>query len=179
MIKKKPISPVKKPIPRRRQALDDELLAEVKEAFTIFDTEHSGSIDARELKAAMRALGFDVKKQEIKKIMQDLDKSVNEKINYNEFLSIMTPRMSEKDTRDEILKIFRLFDEDSTGKISFRNLKKVALELGEGLTDDELHEMVEEADRDGDGLINFDEFYRVMRKRGNNPLDDMDSDDDD
>ena len=179
MSKKKPISPIKKPIPRRRQALDDELLAEVKEAFTIFDTEHSGSIDARELKAAMRALGFDVKKQEIKKIMQDIDKSVNEKINYNEFLSIMTPRMSEKDTRDEILKIFRLFDEDSTGKISFRNLKKVALELGEGLSDDELHEMIEEADRDGDGLINFDEFYRVMKKRGNNPLDDMDSDDDD
>ena len=54
----------------------------------------------------------------------------------------------------------------------------MALELGEGLTDDELHEMVEEADRDGDGLINFDEFYRVMKKRGNNPLDDLDSDDD-
>jgi len=178
MNKKKPASPVKKVVPRRRQALDDELLAEVKEAFTIFDTEHTGGIDARELKAAMRALGFDVNKQEIKKIMQDLDKSLIEKVNYNEFLSIMTPRMAEKDTRDEILKIFRLFDEDSTGKISFRNLKKVALELGEGLSDDELHEMVEEADRDGDGLINFDEFYRVMKKRGNNPLDDMDSDED-
>lgn len=178
MNKKKPASPLKKNVPRRRQALDDELLAEVKEAFTIFDTEHTGGIDARELKAAMRALGFDVNKQEIKKIMQDLDKSLTEKVSYNEFLGVMTPRMAEKDTRDEILKIFRLFDEDSTGKISFRNLKKVALELGEGLTDDELHEMVEEADRDGDGLINFDEFYRVMRKRGNNPLDDMDSDED-
>ena len=71
-----------------------------------------------------------------------------------------------------------MFDDDQTGKISFRNLKKIALELGEGLSDDELHEMIEEADRDGDGLINFDEFYRVMRKRGNNPLDDLDSDDD-
>ena len=178
MSKKKSTSPYNKGIARRRQALDEELLAEIKEAFSIFDTEHSGSIDARELKAAMRALGFEVKKQEIKKIMQDLDKSVNEKINYNEFLSIMTPRMGEKDTREEILKIFRLFDDDQTGKIAFRNIKKVALELGEGLTDDELHEMIEEADRDGDGLINFDEFYRVMRKRGNNPLDDLDSDDD-
>ncbi|OMJ95961.1 hypothetical protein SteCoe_517 [Stentor coeruleus] len=178
MNKKRSTSPYNKSIARRRQALDEELLAEIKEAFNIFDTEHTGSIDARELKAAMRALGFDVKKQEIRKIMQDLDKSVNEKVNYNEFLSIMTPKMSEKDTREEIIKIFRLFDEDQTGKISFRNLKKIALELGEGLTDDELHEMVEEADRDGDGLINFDEFYRVMRKKGNNPLDDLDSDDD-
>jgi Ca2+-binding EF-hand superfamily protein len=178
MSKKRSTSPYGKNISKKRQALDDELLAEIKEAFSIFDTEHAGGIDARELKAAMRALGFEVKKQEIKKIFQDLDKAGNEKINYNEFLSIMTPRMSEKDTRDEILKIFRLFDEDQTGKISFRNLKKIALELGEGLSDDELREMIEEADRDADGLINFDEFYRVMRKRGNNPLDDLDSDDD-
>ncbi|OMJ92862.1 hypothetical protein SteCoe_4315 [Stentor coeruleus] len=178
MSKKKSSNPYNKSIARRRQALDEELLAEIKEAFSIFDTEHTGSLDARELKAAMRALGFEVKKQEIRKIMQDLEKNINDKVNYNEFLSIMTPKINEKDTREEIIKIFRLFDEDQTGKISFRNLKKIALELGEGLTDDELHEMVEEADRDGDGLIKFDDFYRVMRKKGNNPLDDLDSDND-
>jgi len=40
---------------------------------------------------------------------------------------------------DEIRRAFRLFDEENTGKISFRNLKKVARELGENLTDDELY----------------------------------------
>lgn len=40
--------------------------------------------------------------------------------------------------QDEIMKIFALFDEDGTGGISFRNLKRVATELGENLTDDEL-----------------------------------------
>ena len=49
--------------------------------------------------------------------------------------------------------------------------------LGENLTDEELQEMVDEADRDGDGVINEEEFYRVMRKR-ENPLDEIDSDDD-
>jgi len=63
-------------------------------------------------------------------------------------------------------------------RISFRNLKRVATELGENLTDEELQEMIDEADRDGDGVINDEEFFRVMRKRGNNPLDDIDSDDD-
>lgn len=71
---------------------------------------------------------------------------------------------SEKDSREEILKAFRLFDDDETGKISFRNLKRVAKELGENMTDEELAEMIEEADRDGDGEINEEEFLRIMKK---------------
>ena len=71
---------------------------------------------------------------------------------------------SEKDSKEEILKAFRLFDDDETGKISFRNLKRVAKELGENMTDEELAEMIEEADRDGDGEINEEEFLRIMKK---------------
>ena len=74
--------------------------------------------------------------------------------------------------------MFQLFDDDNSGTISVRNLKRVSNELGENLTDDELQEMIDEADRDGDGLINEEEFYRVMKKRGTNPLDDLDSDSD-
>jgi Ca2+-binding EF-hand superfamily protein len=59
-------------------------------------------------------------------------------IDFSEFLEMMTAKMSEKDSREEILKAFRLFDDDETGKISFRNLKRVAKELGENMTDEEL-----------------------------------------
>jgi centrin-1 len=62
------------------------------------------------------------------------------------------------------MKAFRLFDDDESGKISFKNLKRVARELGENMTDDELMEMIEEADRDGDGEISEDEFLRIMKK---------------
>ncbi|OQR92542.1 caltractin [Achlya hypogyna] len=160
------------------EALDDEQMEEIKEAFSLFDTDGSGSIDARELKAAMRALGFQVKKAEVRKMIADIDKDENGTIEFENFVEMMTSRMNSRDTREEVLKIFRLFDDDNTGKISFKNLKRVCSELGENLTDEEMQEMIEEADRDGDGLINEDEFFRVMKKRSGNPLDDLDSDDD-
>jgi len=164
--------------PKQRQGLDEEQIEELREAFNLFDTEHSGTIDARELKAALRALGFEVKKEDVRRMLADVGKDPSQPIDFNEFCEMMRGRMPDKNSRPEIDKVFALFDEDETGRISFRNLKRIAQELGESLTDEELQEMIEEADRDGDGMINPDEFYRVMRKRGGNPLDDWDSDDD-
>ena len=144
--------------------LTEEQKQEIREAFDLFDADGSGTIDAKELKVAMRALGFEPKKEEIKKMISDIDKDGSGTIDFNEFLQMMTAKMSEKDSKEEILKAFRLFDDDETGKISFKNLKRVAKELGENLTDEELQEMIDEADRDGDGEINEAEFLRIMKK---------------
>jgi centrin-1 len=161
-----------------KQGLDEEALEEIREAFNLFDTDGKGAIDVRELKAAFRALGFQIKKSEIRQLFIDLDKDLSSAlVTYDEFLEMVTPRMLNRDSREEIMKVFALFDDDNTGAVSFKNLKRIANELGENLTDEELQEMVDEADRDGDGVINEEEFYRVMRKR-ENPLDEIDSDDD-
>ena len=80
------------------------------------------------------------------------------------FLVLTALFQSERDPMEEIIKAFRLFDDDETGKISFRNLKRVAKELGENMTDEELQEMIDEADRDGDGEVSEEEFIRIMKK---------------
>jgi len=112
----------------------------------------------------MRALGFEPNKDEIKKMIADIDKDGNGTIDFEEFLTMMTAKMGERDSREEIMKAFRLFDDDETGKISFKNLKRVAKELGENMTDEGLQEMIDEADRDGDGEVNEEEFFRIMKK---------------
>merc|ERR1712086_744075 len=130
--------------------LTDEQVEEIREAFNLFDADQSGAIDVRELKAAMRALGFEVKKEELKKMISDIDNDGNGDIDFNEFLDMMTGKMGEKDTREDIEKVFKLFDDDSTGKISLRNLRRVAQELGENIDEEELQDMINQADRDGD-----------------------------
>merc|ERR1712224_488298 len=123
--------------PKKRTELTEEQKQEIKEAFDLFDTDGSGNIDQKELKVAMRALGFEPKREEIKKMIADVDKDNSGVIDFPEFLDMMTQKMAERDPREEMLKAFRLFDDDETGKISFKNLKRVAKELGENMTDDE------------------------------------------
>merc|ERR1712184_128767 len=131
--------------------LTEEQMEEIREAFGLFDADASGMIDVRELKAAMRALGFEVKNEELKKMVTDIDNDGNGTIEFVEFLSMMTGKMGEKDSREDIEKVFKLFDDDNTNKISFRNLARVAEELGENIDDEELQDMINQADRDGDG----------------------------
>jgi len=142
-------------------------VSEIKEAFDLFDTDGTGTIEEKELKVALRALGFEPKKEELKKLVSDLDKqnssSGHGMLDFNEFLDIMTTKMSEKDSKEQIQKAFQLF-KGPTSKISFEDLKTVARELGETMSDEELLEMIKEADKDQDGEVSEEEFLRIIRK---------------
>ena len=118
--------------------ITEEQKSDIKEAFSLFDTQSSGFIDCKDLKVAMRALGFEPRKEEIKKMIAEVDKESSGKLSLDSFMMLMGNKMSEKDTKEEILKAFKLFDDDDTGKITFTNLRRVAAELGENLTDEEL-----------------------------------------
>ena len=107
--------------PRLRAAgkgpeLTEEQKLEIREAFDLFDTDGSGTIDGKELKVAMRALGFEPKNEEVKRMIADTDRDHTGTIDYNEFQQMMTRKMSEKDSKEEVLKAFSLFDTDGNIK---------------------------------------------------------------
>eukprot|EP00921_Rhytidocystis_pertsovi_P009378 GHVQ01015086.1.p1 GENE.GHVQ01015086.1~~GHVQ01015086.1.p1 ORF type:complete len:201 (+),score=34.45 GHVQ01015086.1:231-833(+) len=149
---------------RGRNELSEDQKIEIKEAFDLFDTDKTGNIDYHELKVAMRALGFDVKKTQVQEIMKDYDKGNTGLIDFNDFSEIMTQKISQRDPTEEIMKAFKLFDDDQTGKISLKNLRRVARELGEQLSDDELQAMIDEFDKDLDGEIDEEEFLSIMKQ---------------
>lgn len=113
----------------------------------------------------MQSLGFEAKNATVYQIITDIDKDGSGSIDFDEFLDMLTARMGDKDSREDIMKVFNLFDEDGTGKISLKNLKKVAKELGEAMSEAELLEMIERADADQDGEISPEEFYAILTKK--------------
>merc|ERR1712025_503372 len=149
---------------KKQTELDESQKQEIKEAFDLFDTDGSGNIDIKELTIAMKALGCEPKPGEIEKMIADVDDDGSGEIGYPEFLKMMTNKILNKDPKDDLLKAFRLFDEDQTGSVSFKNIKKVAKETNQTLTDDELQQMLDDADKDGDGVLNEEEFLNIMKK---------------
>ena len=140
---------------------------EIKEAFDLFDTDKSGEIDTDELKQALSNLGIDAKNQTLQNMINDIDKNQSGTIDFDEFIDMMTAKMSDKDTREDLKKVFDLFlgDDEKADKIELKHLKRVAKELNENMSEDELNEMITRADTDRDGKVSFDEFYNIMTKK--------------
>jgi Ca2+-binding EF-hand superfamily protein len=102
---------------------EDEVL-EIKEAFDLFDTDKSGEIDVNELKQALMNLGIDTKNQTLQNMLADIDKNGNANIDFDEFIDMMTAKMSDKDTREDLEKVFELFiGDDNTDKIDIRHFR--------------------------------------------------------
>jgi len=148
-----------------RRTLTDDQKAEVNEAFDLFDADKDGKLDYHQLKVAFRALGFEVKKLEVHRILREYDPDTPElhrHIDARGFTDAVTARILERNPKEEVLKAFQLFDQDKTGKISFRNLKKVAKDLGEELGDDELEAMINEFDESQQQEIDQETFEKIM-----------------
>ena len=154
--------------PARRKAqradLTEEQKLELQEAFNMFDTDGSGKIQANELRVALRALGFEPTKDELRRMITDVDKKGDGKLDFPQFMEAIVKKISEPDTEDEIKKSFHLFDNDGDGAIDINDLKYVAELIGETMSQEELYEMIKEADQNRDGFVTEEDFKRVVRK---------------
>lgn len=147
-----------------RHDLTLEQQQEIKEAFDSIDLDGSGKLDVEELKVAMKALGLDNRKDETDRIIQDMDKNKDGQISYEEFLDLLTMQITDKNHDAEIRKIHSYISDENSQKISVASLKNLCEELGEEISDEEIKEMVEEADLDRDGEVDINDFFALMKK---------------
>ena len=98
-----------------RPGLSTEEVDEIKQAFDLFDTNGTGKIDPKELKAAMQSLGFDSKNPTIFQLIADLDTpeaAKNGGIDFDNFVEAINNKLGDKESKEGIRRIFDLFIDD-------------------------------------------------------------------
>ncbi|KAI0396178.1 calmodulin [Xylariaceae sp. FL0594] len=143
----------------------DEQMDEYRQAFSLFDKDDNGVITKDELGTVMRSLGQNPSQAELEDMINEVDGNNSGTIDFAEFLTMMARKMNSTDSEEEIREAFKVFDRDNNGFISAAELRHVMTSIGEKLTDEEVDEMIREADQDGDGRIDYNEFVQLMMQK--------------
>ncbi|KAJ1918655.1 hypothetical protein H4219_002458 [Mycoemilia scoparia] len=151
--------------------LSAEKKEEIQEAFEIFDQSGTGFIPTRALKLAFKALGWDeIDQKTLHQWTTQIDPDHKGKISFEIFNEFVAEKISSQDPDQEIIRAFKLFKKDKSSMpndaITINDLRRVANELGEQVSDDDLREMLEVADTKGDGVVRIEDFIRIMNKTG-------------
>ena len=147
------------------ETLSEEMISEFKEIFSLFDTSGDSTIAAKNLKEVLICLGQTLTQEELDELMyeHEIDATGDGRVGFVEFLNLMGRKMKETKEVDRMREIFNVFDKNKDGFISASEIQCVMTSLGETLTEDEINEMVKEADRDLDSHISFEDFSQLSR----------------
>ncbi|KAH3705811.1 calmodulin A [Pelomyxa schiedti] len=141
--------------------LSEEQLAELRESFSILDADKDGRISAEDLGVMLRSCGKILPKEKIESYLQDFTTGADCSVDFVEFITILG-RACGKNNKKMAKRIFKRFDKDNDGLISAADLTLIVNELREPFTEDDIREMIAEADKDGDGMVSKDEFVAIL-----------------
>ncbi|XP_023052832.1 troponin C, skeletal muscle isoform X1 [Piliocolobus tephrosceles] len=148
-----------------RSYLSEEMIAEFKAAFDMFDADGGGDISVKELGTVMRMLGQTPTKEELDAIIEEVDEDGSGTIDFEEFLVMMVRQMKEDakgKSEEELAECFRIFDKNADGYIDPEELAEIFRASGEHVTDEEIESLMKDGDKNNDGRIDFDEFLKMM-----------------
>jgi Ca2+-binding EF-hand superfamily protein len=154
--------PVGRKPERGEKAFTEQQLIEIENAFKVFDADGNGLLDRREMKVAMKGLGMGTNRDDITRIMEEVDADGSGTIDKHEFIEIVRPILGGRDPHAEVRKCFEFFDGNGSGVITAADLASVMQESGEeNVTAEEIEPMMQVADMDGDGAVSITDFVRL------------------
>uniref|UniRef100_A0A0N5C862 EF-hand domain-containing protein n=1 Tax=Strongyloides papillosus TaxID=174720 RepID=A0A0N5C862_STREA len=160
-------------IPKKKDTLNEVSLKQINEAFEMCDENGKGLIPIKKLKVVMRALGFEPRQAEVDQLADGLKEISGRKIENKEEFTVgeLSELLTEKfvkcdvdEVTSELKSAFKMFDKDQKGYINFEDLKRVVAELGENINDDELWDMIKEADGTKEGHVSENNFVAMMKR---------------
>ena len=143
-------------------------LGAVKKMFRLFQ-DHNGTIDPHEVITSMQTLRLNEKSPIIYDLFAEFDTPENSKnrLDYEEFVDILSQKLSDKHSQKSIERVYEAFlGESNNDTIDFDVIKKVAQDVGDDITDEQIRAMLERCAKNGKDMT-FEEFYEVMTKKVN------------
>ena len=165
----KPASKAPSQVPTKKVEVQNTVSSsnrdEIKDTFELFDVNGDGRINAREIRSAMQSIGFDEKNPTVYEVMTELDNPRNKNsggATFNDFCQTVNYRVPEKETTEDLRRVFNLFlDDPNSNTTSLESIKRVADELGENIEELELNAMLNKASKAG-ARLTFDDFVAIM-----------------
>merc|ERR1711988_1080941 len=137
--------------------------AEFRKNFNLFDKKRTGAIPIGDMGTVLRSLGQDPTEAELSALMEEVDKDNSGTIEFEEFVDLMArTNKTHEQMQEEIKNAFLTFDADGSGYITREELIETLTTMGDPVDEETINGMLNEADLDGDGKINYTEFTKIM-----------------
>lgn len=147
------------PVPN---TLTEDEVQEIKAAFDLFDNDGSGTINPSEVSAALASLGSD-RSAAFFRLLEGIEE-LGADITFEQFLAHVTDRLGNRNSPEGIERIFYLFNDLGSGNITLKQMQRVAKELGESMTAEELEAAIQRV-AGGKSEITLEDFTAVMTKK--------------
>merc|ERR1711981_783512 len=146
-----------------KMSLPADVMGALREAFDMFDADKDGRVTHVELAQVLQKLKINTNMDVLMDIIKQVDTDNSGTVEFDEFVTCLTPCLSRRESDAEMRNAFKEFDQDGNGLIEADELKAKLEEMsGEKVTDAEVADMIKQVDVDGDGKINFEEFKKLM-----------------
>ena len=140
----------------------EERTYELRCAFNLFDLDNDGKITLEELGAIFSVMGEALTYKELEANSEAMDKDY---ITFDDFCFVMNSKMSNNATGRELAEAFKVFDREGNGYITSQELKHVMLKVADELSEEEVDAMIKQADVNGDGQIEYEEFIALLMNK--------------
>jgi len=148
------------------ELLTQDQVQECKYYFDLLDKNNTGQLSSKEMGTVFKSIGLNISETELKSLLNEInsgaEQTKKELIDFPDFLTLLSRKMKDIDTDTELHKLFSELDKSGKGYINVEDLKLMKQTVGEKFTQDELAEMLSEADVDHDGVLKYEDFVKMM-----------------
>ncbi|KAK7092131.1 calmodulin-beta-like isoform X2 [Littorina saxatilis] len=139
---------------------------DIREAFDILDNDKDGKLSIPELETLLRGQFVVANDRELKELLDNMDADKNGYVDYAEFEAFVAKnnlcRANAEEVSAEMRDAFQVFDTDRDGFIGVEEFRAVMTNIGDKLTDEEVTNLMDQADTNKDGRIDYKEFCAFM-----------------